>query len=385
MNPCPSASRCGCALKKNWSSNPGGGHGASSVRVEHPHDDPGRDDGAQRQPEAPTRGVRRVRGGRRARPLLRADRRHGVHPSRARPFVQWTRDGDPERGRGRGGRLTRPSLAVDLSPLRDSRDLRLLVGGNIVSGLGTQAALVALPVPALHADRLGLPDRPARRRRARAARRHGARGRRAGRPPRPAPPAAPRPGRPRGLRRGAGAAGLRGRPAARGALRARRPAGGLRRGPERRPVGHRPEPRRARAPAPGAGAELRALPADARRGARARRPAHRRARRGLGLRRRRRELLRPRRRRPGDVAAAAADRAGGDLGAARGALDRRGPAVRPRRAGAHGLLRDRPAGHDLRDAARAVPGARGRRLRRRARRAPGCSTPRSRPGRRSPP
>ncbi len=40
----------------------------------------------------------------------------------------------------------RPSrIAVDLSPLRDSRDLRLLVTGNVISGLGTQAALVALP------------------------------------------------------------------------------------------------------------------------------------------------------------------------------------------------------------------------------------------------
>ena len=36
-------------------------------------------------------------------------------------------------------------LAVDLTPLRASRDLRLLIGGNLVSGLGTQAALVALP------------------------------------------------------------------------------------------------------------------------------------------------------------------------------------------------------------------------------------------------
>jgi MFS family permease len=39
--------------------------------------------------------------------------------------------------------LTR--LAVDTTPLRESRDLRLLIGGNFVSGLGTQAALVALP------------------------------------------------------------------------------------------------------------------------------------------------------------------------------------------------------------------------------------------------
>jgi MFS family permease len=36
-------------------------------------------------------------------------------------------------------------LAVDLTPLRASRDLRLLIAGNVVSGLGTQAALVALP------------------------------------------------------------------------------------------------------------------------------------------------------------------------------------------------------------------------------------------------
>src|SRR5262245_9295744 len=34
---------------------------------------------------------------------------------------------------------------VDLTPLRTSRDLRLLIGGEFVSGLGTQAALVALP------------------------------------------------------------------------------------------------------------------------------------------------------------------------------------------------------------------------------------------------
>ena len=36
-------------------------------------------------------------------------------------------------------------IAVDLSPLRASRDYRLLVGGEVVSNLGTQAALVALP------------------------------------------------------------------------------------------------------------------------------------------------------------------------------------------------------------------------------------------------
>src|SRR3954463_8729786 len=41
--------------------------------------------------------------------------------------------------------MPRPRLAADLTPLRASRDLRLLIGGNVVSGLGTQAALVALP------------------------------------------------------------------------------------------------------------------------------------------------------------------------------------------------------------------------------------------------
>jgi MFS family permease len=42
-------------------------------------------------------------------------------------------------------RLRLPRVTVDLTPLRDSRDLRLLVTGNFVTGLGTQAALVALP------------------------------------------------------------------------------------------------------------------------------------------------------------------------------------------------------------------------------------------------
>jgi MFS family permease len=36
-------------------------------------------------------------------------------------------------------------VAVDTSPLRESRDLRLLLFGELVTGLGTQAALVALP------------------------------------------------------------------------------------------------------------------------------------------------------------------------------------------------------------------------------------------------
>jgi hypothetical protein len=38
-----------------------------------------------------------------------------------------------------------PRVAADLTPLRASRDLRLLITGNVVSGLGTQAVLVALP------------------------------------------------------------------------------------------------------------------------------------------------------------------------------------------------------------------------------------------------
>ncbi len=38
-----------------------------------------------------------------------------------------------------------PRLRPDLSPLRDSRDMRLVVGGGFVSNLGTQATLVALP------------------------------------------------------------------------------------------------------------------------------------------------------------------------------------------------------------------------------------------------
>jgi len=41
--------------------------------------------------------------------------------------------------------VIRPRLLPDLSPFRDSRDLRLVVGGDFVSGLGTQATLVALP------------------------------------------------------------------------------------------------------------------------------------------------------------------------------------------------------------------------------------------------
>jgi len=42
-------------------------------------------------------------------------------------------------------RRPRLRLTADLTAYRESRDLRLLVLGNVVSGLGTQAALVALP------------------------------------------------------------------------------------------------------------------------------------------------------------------------------------------------------------------------------------------------
>jgi MFS family permease len=46
----------------------------------------------------------------------------------------------PSRGRALLG-----SIAVDTSSLRASRDFRLLVLGNLITGLGTQATLVALP------------------------------------------------------------------------------------------------------------------------------------------------------------------------------------------------------------------------------------------------
>jgi MFS family permease len=44
-----------------------------------------------------------------------------------------------------GFRALARRFIVDLAPLRTSRDLRLLIGGEFVTGLGTQAALVALP------------------------------------------------------------------------------------------------------------------------------------------------------------------------------------------------------------------------------------------------
>jgi MFS family permease len=41
--------------------------------------------------------------------------------------------------------MPRPRLTPDLTPFRDSRDLRLVVIGDFISGMGAQAALVALP------------------------------------------------------------------------------------------------------------------------------------------------------------------------------------------------------------------------------------------------
>src|SRR3954451_3332380 len=43
------------------------------------------------------------------------------------------------------GNLSTRRVAVDLTVLKESRDLRLVVIGELISGLGTQAALVAIP------------------------------------------------------------------------------------------------------------------------------------------------------------------------------------------------------------------------------------------------
>jgi MFS family permease len=52
---------------------------------------------------------------------------------------------DPSGGKRAGLRGRLGLLAPDTSALRESRDLRLVVLGNFVSGMGTQATLVALP------------------------------------------------------------------------------------------------------------------------------------------------------------------------------------------------------------------------------------------------
>src|SRR5450432_788933 len=41
--------------------------------------------------------------------------------------------------------MPRPRLTPDLTPFRESRDLRLVVIGDFISGMGAQATLVALP------------------------------------------------------------------------------------------------------------------------------------------------------------------------------------------------------------------------------------------------
>ena len=138
-------------------------------------------------------------------------------------------------------------LAVDVTPLRESRDLRLLVLGNVVSGLGTQAALVALPYQVYVETRLGVPDRPARRGRAGPAHRDGPARRRAGRPPRPAAAAAARPDRRSSLIAAALAAlTFAGSRRSRCCTCSAALLAGLRRDPERHALGDRPEPRRAR-------------------------------------------------------------------------------------------------------------------------------------------
>ena len=47
-------------------------------------------------------------------------------------------------------------LLIDVGPLRRSRDLRALLGGQVISVLGTQMATVAVPYQVVPADRLSL-------------------------------------------------------------------------------------------------------------------------------------------------------------------------------------------------------------------------------------
>ena len=67
---------------------------------------------------------------------------------RARAFITATvlaRERSCGRGPSLTRRMPRPRLLPNLAPFRDSRDLRLVVGGDFVSGMGAQATLVALP------------------------------------------------------------------------------------------------------------------------------------------------------------------------------------------------------------------------------------------------
>ncbi len=163
--------------------------------------------------------------------------------------------------RRRRGRALLGSIAVDTSALRSSRDFRLLVLGNLVTGLGTQATLVALPYQLFVETRsplltgllgavelIPLTAHVALRGRARGS--HG--------PPKAAP------GRPTGTGdhlRGAQRRRLPRTPTAARPLCARRPAGRVRRDPERRPQRDRSERGRAWTSAWSARAQLRPLPA----------------------------------------------------------------------------------------------------------------------------
>ena len=274
------------------------------------------------------------------------------------------------------------SITPDLAPLRQSRDYRLLITGTLITGLGTQAALVALPYqvyvmthrpvlvgllglvelgPLIAASLVGgaFADRLDRRRMlllcqmalvAIAARPRGGRVPRAVRPcgcSTCSPGRWPRPGRSSGSARSSIVPNVVPPESLRAALATSFGINQL-----TMVVG------------PGAG-----------------RPADRRLRRGSGVHGRRRQLPRHGGGGGADVAAASA---GGRAARAGAARDRLRPALRARRARAGGQLRHRPAGDDLRDAAGAVPGAGAHASSTPAPRAPVRCTPRWRPGRPSP-
>ena len=323
--------------------------------------------GARAPPARPARPGRASRGRRHVRPedtsrggaggaqrstaTCSSDRARG----RSRRIGTWRCGHHPTRAGGRTHHhVAVPSLkriAVDTRALRESRDFRLVTAGSIVTGLGTQATLVALPYQVYVITRSpfltgllgwwssGRSCRPPVRRRA-------------GGPLRPPPSAAALPGGAGG--RGGGAGRCRaGGPAARlvgvrpGRPGRRRRGGGARRAPVDR-AQHGP----ARASARRAVADLRPLPADHGRGPGRGRRADRGARRGRRLRDRRGKLPGDGRGRLGDVAAAAGRRPGAR---ARAGVDSDGPRVRAPLAGAGRQLRDRPGRDDVRDAARAVP------------------------------
>src|SRR3954451_3707603 len=243
-------------------------------------------------------------------------------------------------------------LGLDLTPLRRSRDLRLLMLGDFVTAIGTQAALVALPfqiyslthsafltgllgaaelVPLMAMALWGgaLADRYDRR--------HlllfvqvglvagGARA-----------PVGPAPAAPHGP------------PAGPGAVPAGRRDGGLRRVPERDRLRDRAEPDRARSVARRARAELRPAQPDDGDRAGLRRHPDRRARDRRRVCGRCGELPGDDRRRlPALVPAPEASRARCPRGGARRVrVDRRGAALRPRQPGSHRLVLHRPRRDD---------------------------------------